>query len=88
MRITLEIPDDIGQHLEDKWGHLSGKLLESFAVEAYDQNLLTSAQIQTLLKLPSRWATEEFLKHSQAYLDYTEEDLKEDLQTIRNLLGR
>ncbi|NJK50489.1 UPF0175 family protein [Candidatus Gracilibacteria bacterium] len=86
MQITIELPEEIGQQLQQQWGNLSRKMLESLAVEAYRNGVLTEAQIQVLLNLPSRFVTEAFLKQSQAYLDYTEEDLEQDLQTLRHLL--
>ena len=86
MQITIELPEETGQQLQQQWGNLSRKMLESLAVEAYRNGVLTEAQIQVLLNLPSRFVTEAFLKQSQAYLDYTEEDLEQDLQTLRHLL--
>jgi hypothetical protein len=87
MQITIELPEEIGNQLQQKWDNLPQKILESLALEAYRQGLMTSAQIQTMLKFSSRWQTEQFLKENQAYLDYTEADLAEDLETLNNLLS-
>jgi hypothetical protein len=46
------------------------------------------AEIQTLLNFSSRWETDEFLKLHQVYLDYTEEDLAEDVRNIEDLLSQ
>lgn len=86
MQIKIDIPETIGQQLIAQWGNVSQRVKEALALEAYRTGSLTSAQIQTLLNLSSRWEVEEFLKNSQAYLDYTEEDLEQDRQTLNNLL--
>ena len=88
MLITIEIPEDIGSQLQQSWQNIPQKLTEALAVEAYRSGIMTSAQIQQLLKLSSRWETEQFLKNAQAYLDYTEEDLLEDVQTLRRVLPK
>jgi hypothetical protein len=85
MQITIELPEEIGNQLQQKWDNLPQKILESLALEAYRQGLMTSAQIQTMLNFSSRWQTEQFLKENQAYLDYTETDLADDLETLNKL---
>ncbi|EAZ93014.1 UPF0175 family protein [Crocosphaera chwakensis] len=87
MQITIELPEEIGHQLQQQWDNLPQKLLESLALEAYRKGMITSAQIQTMLKFSSRWQTEQFLKEHQAYLDYTEEDLANDLETLNQLLS-
>ena len=86
MQIKIDIPEAIGQQLIAQWGNVSQRAKEALAIEAYRTGSLTSAQVQSLLNLSSRWEVEEFLKNSQAYLDYTEEDLEQDRQTLNNLL--
>ncbi len=87
MQIKIDIPEAIGQQLIAQWGNVSQRAKEALAIEAYRTGSLTSAQVQSLLNLSSRWEVEEFLKNSQAYLDYTEEDLEQDRQTLNNLLS-
>jgi hypothetical protein len=70
MQITIEIPEDIGNQLQQNWQDLPQKLLETLAVEAYRNKIMTAVQIQELLKFPSLQETEHFLKQSQIYLDY------------------
>ncbi len=88
MQIKIDIPEAIGQQLIAQWGNVSQRAKEALAIEAYRTGSLTSAQVQSLLNLSSRWEVEEFLKNSQAYLDYTEEDLEQDRQTLNNLLSK
>lgn len=90
MEIGIELPEDVAQQLEAQWGSegLPRKALEALAVEAYRSGVITSAQVQRVLGLTSRWETEAFLKRAQAYLDYTEEDLERDASTIRQVSPR
>jgi predicted HTH domain antitoxin len=85
MNILIELPEEIVQKLEATWGDVPRKTLEALAVEAYRAGVLSSAQVQQMLHLPSRWETESFLKKVQAYLDYTEADLEQDIQTLRSV---
>jgi len=56
-------------------------------VQGYRSGVLTSAEVQKMLDLPSRWAVDEFLKRSGAFLDFTESDLQSDIETLRKLLA-
>ncbi|MDB9311787.1 UPF0175 family protein [Spirulina sp. CS-785/01] len=87
MQITINLPEEIGQELEAKLGNLSQQMLEALAVESYRKGVLTSAQVQSLLNLPSRWETEAFLQRSQAYLNYTETDFEKDINTLNYVLS-
>ena len=82
MQITIDLPEEIGQQLTKKWENLPQKVLESLAIEGYREGVLTSAQVQDILKLESRWITERFLSQSHAYLDYTEREYQEDIDTL------
>ena len=81
MQITIEIPEDIGNQLQKNWQDVPQKLLEALAVEAYKNRIMTSVQIQQLLKSSSLQETENFLNQSQIYLDYPQENLVQDKQT-------
>ncbi len=87
MQITIELPEEISRQLQKSWDDLPQKILESLALEAYRKGMMTPAQVQTLLNFSSRWQTEQFLKENQAYLDYTEEDLANDLDNLNQLLS-
>jgi predicted HTH domain antitoxin len=85
MQVFLDVPDDIAHKLEAGWSDLPRQALEAVAVQAYRSGLLTSAEVQRMLGLSSRWETDELLKGAGAYLDYSEEDLRQDLETLRRL---
>lgn len=88
MDIEIEVPEDVAQQLVAEWGNVSRRTLEALAVEAYRSGVITMAQVQSTLGFSSRWATETFLKQAQAYLDYTEADLEQDILAIRQTLSR
>ena len=83
MHVSISVPDDLVQQMQNRWKDLSRGALESFAIEAYRVGVITEAEVQRMLDLPSRWETDKFLKKAQAYIDYTEADLQEDIDAIR-----
>ena len=83
--VSIPIPDDVMQHLKGQWTDIPQKVLEAFAIEAYRMGMLTSAEVQRMLHLTSRWETNALLKRAQAYLDYTETELEQDLHTLETL---
>jgi hypothetical protein len=85
MEVLLHLPDEIVEKLEARWADLPRHTVEALAADAYRSGVLTSYEVQRMLGLSSRWETDEFLKSMGAYLDYTEEDLRQDLATLRKL---
>lgn len=86
MAITLELPQDIQQQLEEAWnGDLSRKILEAVAVEGYRQGTLSRGQVSELLGL-SFYETETLLKERKAYSPYSIEDFEEDRLAVEHLL--
>jgi len=83
--VSIAIPDDVMQRLEGQWSDVPRHVLEAVAIEAYRMGVLTSAEIQRMLQLQSRWDVEALLKSAQAYIDYSEADLEQDLQTLERL---
>lgn len=88
MNVAIDIPDDIGQVLAAQAGGASRAVLEAVAAEAYRSGTITAAQVQRMLGLRSRWETDSFLKHAEAYHDYTMDDLERDLAAIRDASRR
>ena len=80
--VSIAIPDDVMRRLEGQWADVPRHALEALAIEAYRIGILTSAEVQRMLRLQSRWEVDELLKLAQAYLDYTEADLEQDIRTI------
>jgi len=88
VNVAIEIPDDIGRVLAAQAGGVSRAVLEAVAIEAYRSNAITSAQVQQMLGMRSRWETESFLRRAEAYHDYTMDDLERDITAIRDASRR
>ena len=85
MDVCINVPDDVVHHMQTRWSDLSRGMLEVLAVEAYRAGVITEAEVQRMLNLPSRWEVDRFLKDAQAYIDYTDADLEQDIDAIRKL---
>jgi predicted HTH domain antitoxin len=88
MQVLLQVPDDIVEKLQAKSVDLPRQAMESMAAEFYRAGILTSAEVQRMLGLETRWETDAFLKERGAYLHYSEEDLQQDIETFRRLSSR
>jgi len=83
MKISIQIPDEVGARLTSRWRDLPRHALEALVVDAYRRDMLTAAEVQGILGLPSRYDADAFLKEAEAELGYTWQDLEEDLRTYR-----
>lgn len=85
MNVEITIPDDINRKIMRVWPDVSQRAREALALAAYRDGILAEAEVQRMLGLTTRWEVDAFLKRAGAYLDYTEEDLRQDIETIRSL---
>ncbi|NJN75980.1 MAG: UPF0175 family protein [Synechococcaceae cyanobacterium RL_1_2] len=83
MHITVQIPDEIAQRLDQPQGNLSRRILEAITADAYNHGQITTAEVGQILDLPSRMAVHSFLKQMGVYLNYDEAELEQDLQTLK-----
>jgi predicted HTH domain antitoxin len=88
MQITIEIPDEIANQIQLKSANISSQILELIVADNYRKGQIGAAQVRQMLNFSSRWETYEFLKREKAYLPYTEDDLEQDSQAIRNVLSQ
>jgi predicted HTH domain antitoxin len=88
MQITIELPNEIANQLQLQPANISRRILELIAADNYRQGRLGATQVCRMLNFSSRWETYEFLKREKAYLPYTEDDLEQDAQAIRNVLAK
>jgi hypothetical protein len=85
MDVCISVPDEVFQKIKARWSDLPRSALEALAIEAYRAEILTEAEVQSMLGLASRWDTDRFLKGVQAHLNYTDADLDQDIAAIRGL---
>ncbi|MEA5511830.1 UPF0175 family protein [Crocosphaera sp. UHCC 0190] len=85
MQIIIEVPDDIKTRMEEKWGNLSQKMMTNLALEAYQNQLISTAELGEMLNMPSRLETHAFLKQAGINLNYDEDELEKDLITLQEL---
>ena len=83
---TIPIPDDVALQIKNQWPNIPRRALEAFALQAYRNGVITEYEVQKLLKISSRMDLDAFLKESNAYIDYTEKDLQQDIENIRKSL--
>ena len=88
MNISINLPDDVVHRMQSKWQDLSRCTLEALAIEAYRSGVITEAEVQRMLDLGSRWESDEFLKRANAYIDYSDAELEQDIHSIRQLASR
>lgn len=84
-QITLQLPEDIAQHLAAEWKDLPRAALESLALEAFRARKLTTEQIRRLLGFETRYELDGFLKEHEVWLDYSLEDVERDREAHRRL---
>lgn len=85
MQVNMELPDDVSRALEQEWGDLPRRTLETPAIEGYKSGALTESQIRRMLGFETRTEVHGFLKGAGVCLDYNEDDLREDMETHRRL---
>lgn len=88
MDVAFSLPEDIARRLQEKWGDLSRRALESLVAQAYREESLTLGDVRRLLGHETRMETEAFLKEKGALLEYSEEELEQDVQAARKASNR
>lgn len=84
--MNIPIPADLEDRLQPHLAQLSRRALEAIALEAYTNRLISAAEVQALLQLPSHLATDAFLKENGATRSLTLEDVQQDVQTLDRFL--
>lgn len=87
MSITIEIPEQIENHLKAEWGDVPRRALKAVAVDGYRSGALSAGQVAELLGL-SAWETESFLNARKALLSYNVDDLERDMMAAGQSLTR
>lgn len=78
MQFTIDLPTDISEALQGRWGDVSRHALEAVSVEAYRTGVLSEDQVRRLLGFESRFQVHAVLKEYQVPLRYSGLDLEYD----------
>ncbi len=85
MEIAITVPDDLADRLAGEWEDLPRHTLEALAADAYRQGIFSSAEVQRILGLPTRFDVARFLKQAGVPVSYGEAELEADRPTWREL---
>lgn len=85
MDITITLPDDLAERLAGEWNDLPRHILEALAADAYRQGIFSSAEVQWILGLPTRFDVAHFLRQAGVPLSYREVEFEEDRRTWREI---
>ena len=85
MQITISIPDNLVQRLDQSAESLSRQLLEIVVANAYHTGKISTAEVRQLLQFPSRLEAHAFLQRMGVYLNDDAAELAQDLQTLQAL---
>ena len=87
MRVSLEIPEDLGRRIASNPGELRRATLEGLALESIRSGSLTVSQARRLLGIHSRYEMDGFLKAHSVFLNLTLDDVRKDSEVARILPG-
>jgi hypothetical protein len=74
--LSIDMPEDVRNALEGRWGDLSLHLREHLALDGYQQGLLSLAQVRRLLEFATRWEAQQFLgSHGIGVFDFDPSEL-------------
>jgi hypothetical protein len=85
MTISIQVPEEVARRLKDGWKDLPARALEALVVEAYRDELLTAAEVGSLLGHASRYETEAFLSRRQAYMVSDPSEILADRERMREV---
>jgi len=85
MRVSLEIPEDLGRRIAADPGELPRAALEALALEAIRAGKLTVSHARRLLGIPSRYEMDGFLKAHGVFLELTLDDIRRDSEVAHAL---
>ncbi len=82
MTLHVELPEDVSAALEQRWGDLRRRLLETIAIEGYRNRDLTRAQVRRMLRFETGLQVDEFMKREGVPFPYEVEDFEADIETL------
>jgi hypothetical protein len=85
VQVTIELPSDIAEQLQQKWGDVSRHILETIAVEGYRAGQLTTAQVREMLGYDTPMELDALLQRASVFRNRgeDEDELEQDYQASR-----
>ena len=84
MDVQLQIPDDVARVIQSDQPDLSRAALEALALEGYRSVRLSEAQVRRMLGFRTRMQVHAFLKGQNVYLNYSNQELENDLESLKH----
>jgi hypothetical protein len=84
MDVQLQIPDDVARVIQSEQPDLSRAALEALALEGYRSVRLSEAQVRRMLGFRTRMQGHAFLKAHNVYLNYSIQELENDLESLKH----
>ncbi len=88
MQVVFDIPDMLAQQFAAAGKEPACAALESLAVEAYRTGLLSEAEVRRMLGLETRMEVHALLAAHDVPLRYTEEHLRQDIESSDELAAQ
>ncbi|MGD0364593.1 MAG: UPF0175 family protein [Bryobacteraceae bacterium] len=85
MNLTMEIPDDVAQRLQEAGGNVPRRALEALVAGEYRQGHLTKPDLRRVLGFETGDQIDSFLRAHEVWIDYTLEDLERERAGLRRL---
>jgi hypothetical protein len=85
MEITLNIPDELAEHLQAEGADLERRALETFVAAEYRAGRLTRPDLRRLLGFATSYEIDGFLKRHGVYDGITPEELDRQIETMDRL---
>ncbi|HLK19302.1 MAG TPA: UPF0175 family protein [Bryobacteraceae bacterium] len=83
MQVTIELPSEVAEQLQQKWGDVSRHILETIAVEAYCSGQLTTSQVRDMLGYATPMELDALLARASVYRNLNDDELGEEFQASR-----
>jgi hypothetical protein len=87
MQVTMEMPDQVARQWGETPDAVVRHVMEDAALEGYRAGRLTQRQVGAMLGF-DYWQTEAFLKDRAVPLNYSADDLADDLATLDHIFSR
>jgi len=85
MNVIVEIPDELASQMKAAGADLSRRILEAFALEEYKAERISKVQLRRLLGFETRYELDGFLKAHDVWMNYTIDDLRQEVATLQRL---